>query len=83
MYDSHKEIICLWPTIADFSRAINVGYECAQQMKRRKSIASDHWTRVVEAARRLGHDDVTIELLAETKPSRALPRRSSNGQNSG
>ncbi len=66
---SHREIIDLWPTpsIRSFADDLGLKYSTAQVMRYRNSIASDHWTAVVEAAKRRGFKDVTMELLAHLK----------------
>lgn len=61
---SYRDIIGMWPSIGEFAADIGVKYVTAQLMKHRNSIGADHWSAVVEAARKRGYDVVTLELLA-------------------
>ena len=70
MYQTHSEIIGLWSNVAEFARDIDVPYQRARKMNDRGSIHSDYWSLVVSAADKLGHDEITIELLSRTKPKR-------------
>lgn len=75
MIDSHSQIIGLWDNVAEFARDIDVPYQRARKMNDRGSIHSDYWDLVVNAADRLGHGEITIELLSKTKPKRPLNLR--------
>lgn len=59
------DIIGLWPTAADFGRAIGVSDVHARAMKRRNSIPSKYWSALVDEARQRGFNHVTHEALAE------------------
>lgn len=62
---THALIIDLWPTTAAFGGDIGVPYETAKAMRRRGSIPSGYWVRVVDAAKRREIDGVSYERLAE------------------
>jgi len=55
-------LIDAWPTIAEFARDIGVGYEAAKQMRRRGSIAIEHWPSVIASGRGQGLG-VTSDLM--------------------
>lgn len=67
---THTETIGLWDTIADFARDIDVGYEAARKMSERNSIHSDHWQDVVNAAKKRGFQEVSLEQLSQAKSKR-------------
>ncbi|NTG26153.1 hypothetical protein G6L08_03260 [Agrobacterium rhizogenes] len=62
---THTTIINLWPSTAAFAFDVCVPYEAAKAMRRRGSIPSCYWVRVVSAAKRRGIDGVTFERLAK------------------
>lgn len=62
---THADLINLWPSLAAFADEIGAQYETAKAMRRRGSIPSGYWVRVVEAARSRGLDEVSFERLAE------------------
>jgi hypothetical protein len=47
-------LIDAWPTITEFAAEVGCGYEAARQMRRRESIAPEHWERVIDAAGKRG-----------------------------
>lgn len=57
------ELIDAFGGSAAFSRAIRVKPSTASEMKRSRSIHFRHWENVVEAARALGLDGITVESL--------------------
>lgn len=67
---THTEIIKLWPSIAEYARDIDVGYQAAHKMSERNSIHSDYWEKVVYAAKVRGYETVTLGLLAKNKKKR-------------
>lgn len=60
-----SDIIDLWPTVADFAKDLGLGYPTAAAMKRRSSIDSRYWSKVVAAAKVRGFTDVTPDRLME------------------
>ena len=50
--------------IKTFSDLVGCGYEAARQMKRRGSIAVEHWPKVVEACNSAGVEHVDYDALA-------------------
>lgn len=68
---SITELIDLWPTIGEFAADVGCGYEAARQMRRRGSIAPEHWPKVVEASKAQQIDGVTFEWLALCRPPKS------------
>lgn len=62
---THTDIIDLWPSIGHFAADIGVGYEAAKAMRRRGSIPSGYWVRVVSAAASREIPGISYERLAE------------------
>ena len=62
---THSDIINQWPTLTDFADDIGVPYVTAKAMRRRGSIPSCYWVRVVSAAHMRGIADVSYKRLAE------------------
>lgn len=60
-------LIDRWRFISEFAADIGCGYEAARQMRRRESIAPEHWSRVVDAATQKGIPGVTLDWLAEQR----------------
>lgn len=65
--DSISSLIDHWPTIGEFASEVGCGYEAARQMRRRDSIAPEHWQKVISAAKRRGISGVSLGWLAETR----------------
>lgn len=61
---SVSDLISRWKTIVDFAAEVGCGYEAARQMRRRGSIAPEHWPKVVEVSVEKGIQGVTYEWLA-------------------
>jgi len=70
MFDTFQQLIDAWPSLSDFASDLGVPYGTAKQMRRRDSIASGHWAKVVGAAARREIDGVTFDALAEIAASR-------------
>ncbi|WP_037070275.1 hypothetical protein [Rhizobium favelukesii] len=66
---SISALIEQWPTITEFAAEVGCGYEAARQMRRRQSIAPEHWAKVVEVAKAKSIDGVTFEWLAKQRVS--------------
>lgn len=64
---SISSLIDHWPTIGEFASEVGCGYEAARQMRRRDSIAPEHWQKVISAAKRRGISGVSLGWLAETR----------------
>jgi hypothetical protein len=64
---SISELIAKWPTIGDFAHDVGCGYEAARQMRRRESIAPEHWHSVLEASRKRGLHGVSLDWLAKQR----------------
>jgi hypothetical protein len=64
---SISALISEWPTIVEFAQEVGCGYEAARQMRRRESIAPEHWARVVDASTARCIGGVTFEWLAKQR----------------
>lgn len=73
-----RDLIACWPTIAEFARAIDVGYEAARKMNDRNNIRNEYWDAVIEASGergiRLTTDDLHRMSLRRRKRTRPSPR---------
>jgi hypothetical protein len=68
---SISALIAEWATIVEFATEVGCGYEAARQMRRRESIAPEHWARVVHASTARNIPGVTFEWLAKQRMSDA------------
>ncbi|NTF54388.1 hypothetical protein G6L12_05700 [Agrobacterium rhizogenes] len=66
---SISALIDEWPTITEFAAEVGCGYEAARQMRRRQSIAPEHWANVVAAAKVKEIEGITLEWLARQRAS--------------
>lgn len=57
-----------------FAEAIGVGKNHVRTMKARDSIPSTRWIDTVDAAKRMGVDGVTLDLLARLDAEKAKQR---------
>lgn len=64
------EIIGKWPSLTAFAADIGVSYGTAKAMRRRKSIPSEYWRRLINCAAERTIDGVTLEQLAENAAKR-------------
>jgi hypothetical protein len=64
---SISALIDQWPTITEFAAEVGCGYEAARQMRRRQSIAPEHWGNVVAAAKGRSFTGVTFEWLTQQR----------------
>lgn len=78
----HRDVIMLWPTLADCARETGIAYETVKAMARRNSIGDEHRVAIVNAViARLKTMDgaalakdgarwrsVTFEMLTRTAP---------------
>ena len=64
---SISSLIDQWPTIGQFAAEVGCGYEAARQMRRRESIAPEHWGLVVQASSRRGVKGVSLDWLASKR----------------
>lgn len=55
---------------ANLGRAVGVRTEHATTMRRRGSIPTRYWLRLVSAAAEAGRDDITLEVLARVHAAR-------------
>lgn len=64
---SISALIEQWPTITEFAAEVGCGYEAARQMRRRQSIAPEHWPKVVSVSAARKIEGVTFEWLAQQR----------------
>lgn len=60
----HAKLLRLWPTARDLADDLGCCTNAAKTMRQRGKIASAHWLRLVDGARRRGIAGVTLEVLA-------------------
>lgn len=61
------DLIAKWSTIAEFALDVGCGYEAARQMRRRDSIAVEHWDNVIAASKAKDISGITYEWLASRR----------------
>jgi hypothetical protein len=66
---SISDLISNWKTIAEFAAELGCGYEAARQMRRRESIAPEHWEKVISVCSDKGIPGVTIGWLHRQRVS--------------
>lgn len=54
---------------------LSVGPSAVSEMKRRNNIPVEYWPSLVEGARNIGRDDLTMEKMAFLSAEAALERR--------
>ncbi len=64
---SISDLIDKFDTITAFASEVGCGYEAARQMRRRQSIAPEHWPKVVDVAKSKKIAGVTFEWLAHQR----------------
>lgn len=75
----HRDVIMLWPTLADCARETGIAYETVKAMGRRNSIGDQHRPAIVKAAKKRAGEattdrecdrwlSVTFEMLTRTAP---------------
>lgn len=62
-----KSLIDTWPTIGAFADDLGCGYEAARQMRRRNSIAPEHWPGVIEVSLERGVSGIDFAWLASQR----------------
>lgn len=73
MGTSHRELIDLWPSIRAFGEDIGVDYNTAKHIRRRGTVPSSYWVRMVAGAAAHGYRGVTFEALAQAvAPARTV-----------
>lgn len=60
---SISDLISKWGKIIHFATDMGCGYEAARKMRKRDSIAPEHWNKVIEISERKKIPGVTIEWL--------------------
>jgi len=61
---------------ASVARILGVGPSTASEMKRRESIPVEYWPDLVAEGRRVGRDDLSLELIATIMAAAASRRKS-------
>ena len=73
---SISDLIGRWPTIGEFAAHIGCGYEAARQMRKRESIAPEHWPSVITAAEERGLVGVDWQWLSAQRAAPKLEQAS-------
>ncbi|MBB3267613.1 hypothetical protein FHW79_005274 [Azospirillum sp. OGB3] len=71
--DTFTNVIDLWPNAVAMGNDVGETGLTVRAWKRRNSIPGEKWLRVVEAARRRGFENVTLERLAKIAQARKTP----------
>lgn len=71
--NTFEDVLALWEKPKALSDDLGVPYVNAQAMKSRKSIAVDHWPRLIELLAERGYTVSTDDLLAMRSRSRETP----------
>lgn len=61
---------------AAVARILSVGPSTASEMKRRESIPVEYWPALVDEAKRMGRDDLSLERIAIVMAEAGARRRS-------
>jgi hypothetical protein len=70
--ESHADVIALWPSVAEFARAIGARPNAARMWKHRNRIPPRYYRAIIFAAHRDCLHDITYARLVELA-SRAKP----------
>lgn len=62
---SIRDIMSIWPTVAEMSRDLQVNQRSLYSMWNRHKINARYWPALIEAAHRRGHKEVSSELLMQ------------------
>jgi hypothetical protein len=60
---------------AAVARILGVGASTASEMKRRESVPVEYWPALVDEAKKIGRDDVTLETIAIVMAEAGARRR--------
>jgi hypothetical protein len=60
-----EQLIQIWPRPIDLARDLGVSPSRITDWKNRNSVPVAYWQRILAAARRRGHPEITAELLVE------------------
>jgi len=72
--DTFERVFQLWPTVADFARAIDEQRGTVQQWRNRGRIPSEYWVKVRDATALTGHA-ISIDELAAAEAETFLRSR--------
>lgn len=67
-------VFALFGSNVKLAEALSVGPSTVSEMKRRNSIPVEYWPALVDAARSLGANDLTIERMAIVSAEAALAK---------
>ena len=62
-----RDLIGRWPSLSEFAADLGVSLPAAKQMRARSSIAPEHWTTMVDAAKQRRIRGITTTLLAKLR----------------
>ena len=66
-----QEVIEALGGVSGLRAALSISYEAARKMRDRDNIPAVYWPRLIDAAARLGLEDITPESLVEIVRRRA------------
>lgn len=61
---THRTLISLWPSLADFAQDLGVSENTAKQMRTRDSVHARYWLAMIAGARERGIEGVSFESLS-------------------
>lgn len=69
---NHRDIIGLWPSIAEFARDLGLSspFVTAYAWHRRGSIPHEYWSAVITSAKDRKFKGITLATLSESAPAR-------------
>jgi hypothetical protein len=66
-----RDVIDIWDSPKQFAEDIGIPASHARVLKTRNRIPSEYWGRVVAAAQKRGHGEVTLESLVAMAEAKA------------
>lgn len=70
-----KGVFSAFVSNVKLASVLHVGPSAVSEMKRRNNIPVEYWPAIVDAARDIGRDDLTMEKLAFMSAEAAIERR--------
>lgn len=75
-----RDLIGRWPSLSAFADDLGVTIHAAKQMRSRDSIAAEHWTRMVEAAKERRIRGINPTVLAAIRTGKKAKANHASGK---